>query len=62
MWRHSKLSKIFLIIFAGWFIGVPTYGGYLLLNEADFLATLPQVENPDIDGFSERIKSNDNKD
>ena len=51
MWRISKLSKIFIMIFAGWFIGVPIYGGYALLNDADFLATLPQFENPDIDGF-----------
>ncbi len=56
MWRNSKLSKIFIIIFAGWFIGVPIYGGYLLLNDADFLATLPQFENPDIDGFSIVLK------
>jgi hypothetical protein len=56
MWRISKPSKIFIMIFAGWFIGVPIYGGYLLLNDADFLATLPQFENPDIDGFAIVLK------
>jgi len=58
MGRHSnKTIKISLIIFAGWFIGVPIYGGYSLLNDADFLATLPQLENPDLDGFSSILKN-----
>ena len=48
MRRNSKLSMVFIIIFAGWFIGVPIYGGYSLLNEADFLAAKPQFENPDL--------------
>jgi hypothetical protein len=57
MGRHStKTMKVLLFIFAGWFIGIPIYGGYALLNDADFLATLPQVENPDLDGFSIVLK------
>jgi hypothetical protein len=58
MGRHSnKTIRILLIIFAGWFIGVPIYGGYSLLYDADFLATLPQFENLDLDGFSSILKN-----
>jgi hypothetical protein len=44
--------KMLLILFAGVFIGTPGYFGYANLNDADFLATLPQLENPDLDGLS----------
>jgi hypothetical protein len=57
MWRHSKTIKLLLIIFVGWFIGAPGYFGYAILNDADFLATLPQFENPDLDGLSAVWKS-----
>ena len=58
MGRHSnKTIKVLLIIFAGWFIGVPIYCGYSLLSDVDFLATLPQMENPDLDGFSFVLKN-----
>jgi hypothetical protein len=53
MRRLSKTTtKGLLLVFAGWFIGVSVFYGYSLLNDADFLATLPQVENQDLDGFS----------
>jgi hypothetical protein len=58
MGHHSnKTIKILLIIFAGWFIGVPIYGEYSLLNDADFLAALPQFESLDLDGISFILKN-----
>jgi hypothetical protein len=48
--RHSKLILVLILVFAGWFIGVSSYQGYSLLNEADFMATNPQFENPDLFG------------
>jgi hypothetical protein len=54
--HFNKTNAILIIIFAGWFIGIPIYSGYSLLNEADFLAALPQFENPDLDSFSSIMK------
>ena len=51
MWGCSKPIMILIIIFAGWFIGISGYSGYSLLNDADFLATEPQFENPDLYGL-----------
>ena len=42
------MKKLIIIIFTGWHIGVSGYIGYSLLNDADFLATLPQLEIPDL--------------
>ena len=55
--RHSKIIKLLLIIFAVWLIGAPGYFGYALWNDADFLAPLPQLENPDIDFFAVVVKN-----
>jgi hypothetical protein len=49
---YSNKMKIVVIILAGWIIVVSGSFGYTLLNDADFLATLPQFENADPYGLS----------
>jgi hypothetical protein len=49
MRRPGPATKWLLILLVGWLMGVPGYCGYALVSDADFLATLPQLENPDLD-------------
>ena len=57
MKRHPQTINLLILVFIVWFLGTPVYCGYALLNEADFLAPLPQWENADSDIFTTAVKN-----